>query len=94
MLTTIDFIAVFLLHSRASIDSQKQSDEANRPNLFTHLYYLQDEPRPHAYNVYSVMSSYFKGREGGAASSFSTVQFYNEQAKAKRQELMESTAAK
>lgn len=74
---------------RASVDSQKQADEANRPNLFTHLYYMQDEPRPHAYNVYSTMSSYFKGREGGAASSFSTVQFYNDQAKAKRQELVE-----
>ena len=53
------------------------------------LYYLQDEPRPHAYNVYSTMSSYFKGREGGAASSFSTVDFYNEQAKKKRQELVD-----
>jgi hypothetical protein len=35
------------------------------------------------------MSSYFKGRQGGAASSFSTVHFYNEQAKKKRDALLE-----
>jgi hypothetical protein len=35
------------------------------------------------------MSSYFKGRQGGAASSFSTVNFYNEQAKNKRDALVE-----
>mmetsp|Transcript_7449 Transcript_7449/g.11767 ORF Transcript_7449/g.11767 Transcript_7449/m.11767 type:complete len:115 (-) Transcript_7449:143-487(-) len=75
--------------AEGSIDSQKQSDEYSRPNLFTHMYYLNEEPRPHAYNVYSVMSSYFKGRDGGAASSFKTVQFYNDQAKSKRQELVE-----
>jgi hypothetical protein len=69
---------------RASINSQKHADEYNRVNTFTHLYYLQEEPRQAAYNVYSNMSSYFKGRQGGAASSFSTVSFYNEQAKQKR----------
>lgn len=79
--------------NRASIDSQKHSDEYNRPNMFTHLYYLQDEPRQAAYNVYSNMSSYFKGRQGGAASSFSTVAFYNEQAKNKREALVEKYKA-
>ena len=79
--------------NRASIDSQKQSDEYNRPNLFTHLYYLQDEPRQAAYNVYSNMSSYFKGRQGGAASSFATVDFYNKQAKNKRAALLEKYKA-
>jgi hypothetical protein len=39
------------------------------------------------------MSSYFKGREGGAASSFSTVNFYNEQAKHKRQAMIEKVEA-
>jgi len=53
------------------------------------MYYLQDEPRQKAYNVYSNMSSYFKGREGGAASSFNSVRFYNNQAKNKRAELIE-----
>jgi len=53
------------------------------------MYYLQDEPRQKAYNVYSNMSSYFKGREGGAASSFNSVRFYNDQAKNKRAELVE-----
>jgi hypothetical protein len=57
------------------------------------MYYLNEEPRPYAYNVYSVMSSYFKGREGGAASSFSTVQFYNDQAKNKRQSMIEKVEA-
>lgn len=76
-------------NNRASVDSQKQSDEYNRPNMFSHLYYLQDEPRQAAYNVYSNMSSYFKGRAGGAASSFSTVAFYNEQAKNKRAAMIE-----
>ena len=52
------------------------------------MYYLQHEPRQSAYNVYSNMSSYFKGREGGAASSFNSVRFYNEQAKKKRSELV------
>eukprot|EP00535_Pseudo-nitzschia_heimii_P005805 CAMPEP_0197173338 /NCGR_PEP_ID=MMETSP1423-20130617/316_1 /TAXON_ID=476441 /ORGANISM="Pseudo-nitzschia heimii, Strain UNC1101" /LENGTH=114 /DNA_ID=CAMNT_0042622149 /DNA_START=130 /DNA_END=474 /DNA_ORIENTATION=+ len=75
--------------AEGSIDSQKQSDEYNRVNIFTHLYYLQDEPRQAAYNVYSNMSSFFKGRQGGAASSFHTVRFYNEQAKTKRDALVE-----
>ena len=74
---------------RSSINAQKHSDEYTRPNLFTHLYYLQVEPRQAAYNVYSNMNSYFKGREGGAASSFSTVNFYNKQAKNKRDALVE-----
>ena len=77
-----------LLRFRGSVDSQKQVDEYNRVNMFTHLYYLQDEPRQAAYNVYSTMSSYFKGRQGGAASSFHTVRFYNEQAKSKRDALV------
>eukprot|EP00531_Pseudo-nitzschia_arenysensis_P003602 CAMPEP_0116132514 /NCGR_PEP_ID=MMETSP0329-20121206/9590_1 /TAXON_ID=697910 /ORGANISM="Pseudo-nitzschia arenysensis, Strain B593" /LENGTH=113 /DNA_ID=CAMNT_0003627037 /DNA_START=51 /DNA_END=392 /DNA_ORIENTATION=+ len=75
--------------AEASVNSQKQSDEYTRPNMFSHLYYLQDEPRQAAYNVYSNMSSYFKGRAGGAASSFSTVAFYNEQAKNKRAAMIE-----
>ena len=78
---------------RGSVDSQKHSDEYNRVNTFSHLYYLQDEPRQAAYNVYSNMSSYFKGRQGGAASSFSTVNFYNEQAKSKRDALVEQYKA-
>ena len=69
---------------RGSINAQKHSDEYNRPNTFSHLYYLQDEPRQAAYNVYSNMSSYFKGRQGGAASSFHSVRFYNQEAKNKR----------
>ena len=56
--------------------------------MFSHLYYLQDEPRQAAYNVYSNMHSYFKGREGGSASSFSSVDFYNKQAKSKREALV------
>ena len=79
--------------SRGSIDSQKHADEYNRVNMFTHLYYLQDEPRQAAYNVYSNMSSFFKGRQGGAASSFHTVRFYNEQAKNKRDALVEKFKA-
>ena len=75
--------------NRGSINAQKYSDEYNRVNLYTHLYYLQDEPRQSAYNVYSMMSSYFKNRDGGAASSFHTVRFYNEQAKNKRVALVE-----
>eukprot|EP00751_Fragilariopsis_kerguelensis_P009745 CAMPEP_0170795836 /NCGR_PEP_ID=MMETSP0733-20121128/24413_1 /TAXON_ID=186038 /ORGANISM="Fragilariopsis kerguelensis, Strain L26-C5" /LENGTH=110 /DNA_ID=CAMNT_0011145905 /DNA_START=118 /DNA_END=450 /DNA_ORIENTATION=- len=75
--------------AKASVNSQKQSDEYSRVNLFAHMYYLQDEPRQKAYNVYSNMSSYFKGREGGAASSFNSVRFYNNQAKNKRAELIE-----
>lgn len=35
------------------------------------------------------MSSYFKGRNGGAASSFHSVRFYNEEAKNKRTALVE-----
>ena len=54
---------------------------------------MQVEPRQAAYNVYSNMSSYFKGREGGAASSFSSVRFYNEQAKNKREALVEKFKA-
>ena len=61
--------------------------------MFTHLYYLQDEPRQAAYNVYSNMNSYFKGREGGAASSFATVNFYNKQAKNKRAAMVEKYKA-
>ena len=57
------------------------------------MYYLGEESRPHAYNVYSTMSSYFKGREGGSASSFKSVQFYNDQAKAKRQQMIEKYQA-
>lgn len=75
------------------MDSQKQSDEYTRPNLFTHMYYLQEEPRPHSYNVYSVVNSYFKGRDGGRASAFGTVGFYNDQAKARRAELMQKCEA-
>merc|ERR1712216_1092855 len=75
--------------AESSINAQKHSDEYTRPNLFTHLYYLQVEPRQAAYNVYSNMNSSFKGREGGAASSFSTVNFYNKQAKNKRDALVE-----
>ncbi|OEU22864.1 hypothetical protein FRACYDRAFT_259231 [Fragilariopsis cylindrus CCMP1102] len=75
--------------AEGSVNAQKHSDEYSRVNLFTHMYYLQDEPRQKAYNVYSNMSSYFKGRHGGAASSFSSVHFYNEQAKNKRAELVE-----
>ena len=78
-----------LHNNRGSVNAQKHSDEYSRVNLFTHMYYLQDEPRQKAYNVYSNMSSYFKGRHGGAASSFSSVHFYNEQAKNKRAELVE-----
>mmetsp|Transcript_1942 Transcript_1942/g.4101 ORF Transcript_1942/g.4101 Transcript_1942/m.4101 type:complete len:115 (-) Transcript_1942:49-393(-) len=70
--------------AEGSINAQKHSDEYNRPNTFSHLYYLQDEPRQAAYNVYSNMSSYFKGRQGGAASSFHSVRFYNQEAKNKR----------
>jgi len=75
--------------AEGSVNAQKHSDEYKRPNNFTHLYYLQDEPRQAAYNVYSNMSSYFCGRQGGAASSFQTVHFYNEQAKKKRDTLVE-----
>ena len=57
--------------------------------MFTHLYYLQDEPRQRGYNVYSNMSSFFKGRDGGAASSFHSVRYYNEEAKKKRAALVE-----
>jgi len=35
------------------------------------------------------MNSYFKGRNGGAASSFHSVRHYNEQAKNKRVALVE-----
>jgi hypothetical protein len=58
-----------------------------------HMYYLGDESRPHAYNVYSVMNSYFKGREGGSASTFKSVQYYNEKAKSKRSQLIEKFEA-
>eukprot|EP00536_Pseudo-nitzschia_multiseries_P018863 jgi/Psemu1/57707/gm1.57707_g len=75
--------------AEGSVNAQKHSDEYNRPNNFTHLYYLQDEPRQSAYNVYSNMSSYFKGRAGGAASSFHSVRYYNEEAKKKRAALVE-----
>mmetsp|Transcript_2445 Transcript_2445/g.5328 ORF Transcript_2445/g.5328 Transcript_2445/m.5328 type:complete len:119 (+) Transcript_2445:143-499(+) len=79
--------------AEGSVNAQKHSDEYNRPNLFTHLYYLQDEPRQSAYNVYSNMSSYFKGRNGGAASSFHSVRYYNEEAKKKRTALVEKYEA-
>eukprot|EP00529_Nitzschia_sp_RCC80_P034790 CAMPEP_0113483820 /NCGR_PEP_ID=MMETSP0014_2-20120614/23635_1 /TAXON_ID=2857 /ORGANISM="Nitzschia sp." /LENGTH=113 /DNA_ID=CAMNT_0000377387 /DNA_START=19 /DNA_END=360 /DNA_ORIENTATION=+ /assembly_acc=CAM_ASM_000159 len=73
--------------AEGSVDSQKQSDEYNRVNLFNHMYYMQEEPRPHAYNVYSCLNSYFCARDGGHAGSFKTVSFYNNQAKDRRTKL-------
>mmetsp|Transcript_18452 Transcript_18452/g.45747 ORF Transcript_18452/g.45747 Transcript_18452/m.45747 type:complete len:109 (-) Transcript_18452:101-427(-) len=79
--------------AEASIDSQKQVDEYNRPNPYTNVYYLSDEGRPYAFNSFTCSNSYFKGRAGGAGSSFKSCRYYSDQAKARRDAIAESAAS-
>eukprot|EP00934_Nitzschia_sp_Nitz4_P001616 Nitzschia sp. Nitz4//scaffold152_size53828//46584//47007//NITZ4_006752-RA/size53828-augustus-gene-0.100-mRNA-1//-1//CDS//3329537232//1616//frame0 len=74
--------------AEGSIDSQKQVDEFNRTQTFTHAYYLGHESRPRAFNSFTCVNSYFKGREGGIGSSYKTARYYNEQARNRRDELI------
>lgn len=75
--------------AEGSIDAQKQVDEYNRINSFSHSYYLSDEARPRAFNSFTCMNSYFKGRGGGAGSSFQSSRYYTEQARNRRDELIQ-----
>lgn len=63
-------------------------DEYSRPQLLAHMYYLTEEQRPRAFNSFTCMNSYFKGREGGIGSSFKTCRYYNDKARARRDELV------
>jgi hypothetical protein len=74
---------------RGSIDAQKQVDEYNRPNTYGHTYYLVEEGRPRAFNSFTCNNSFFKGRAGGAGSSFKTCRYYTDQARDRRDALME-----
>jgi hypothetical protein len=74
---------------RASVNSQKQVDEYDRPNTYTHMYYLGEEGRPRAFNSFTVVNSYFKGRPGGAGSSFKSCRYYSDQARSRRDALAE-----
>eukprot|EP00980_Cylindrotheca_fusiformis_P019003 scaffold6374_cov121-Cylindrotheca_fusiformis.AAC.4 len=76
--------------AEASVNSQKQADEFTRPNPFVHSYYLGEEGRPRAFNSFTVVNSYFKGRPGGAASSFKSCRYYSDQARRRRDALAES----
>lgn len=78
-----------MIYNRGSVDAQKQVDEYDRTNAFTHAYYLSDEGRPRAFNSFTCVNSYFKGRAGGTGSSFQTARYYSEQAKNRRAELVE-----
>ena len=77
---------------RGSINAQKQVDEYTRPQPFAHSYYLADEMRPRAFNSFTCMNSYFKGRAGGVGSSFKSARYYSEQARNRRAELVEQVA--
>jgi len=68
-------------------------DEYNVPNPFMHQYYLSIEGRPRAFNSFTCVNSYFKGRGGGAGSSFQSARYYAEQAQNRRAELVESVAS-
>ena len=70
------------------MDAQKQVDEYERPNPFTHLYYLDYEKRPRSFNSFTCVNSYFKGRAGGIGSSFKSARYYSEQARKRRAELV------
>jgi hypothetical protein len=87
-------LIVFLHFScRTSIDAQKQVDEYMRPQFLGHMYYLSEEQRPRAFNSFTCVNSYFKGRAGGAGSSFKSCRFYTDQAREQRNELMEEIEA-
>ena len=66
------------------MDAQKQVDEYNRPNTYTHMYYLAEEGRPRAFNSFTCVNSYFKHRPGGAGSSFKSARYYSDQARERR----------
>ena len=72
------------------MDAQKQVDEYNRPNTYTHMYYLAEEGRPRAFNSFTCVNSYFKHRPGGAGSSFKSARYYSDQARERRDKLAES----
>ena len=63
-------------------------DEYARPQLLAHTYYLTEEQRPRAFNSFTCVNSYFKGREGGIGSSFKSCRYYNDKAKERRDELV------
>jgi hypothetical protein len=75
------------------VDAQKQVDEYERINPYTHSYYLTDEGRPRAFNSFTCVNSYFKGRGGGTGSSFQTARYYVDQARNRRAELVEEVSS-
>eukprot|EP00339_Tiarina_fusa_P004379 CAMPEP_0117007306 /NCGR_PEP_ID=MMETSP0472-20121206/7229_1 /TAXON_ID=693140 ORGANISM="Tiarina fusus, Strain LIS" /NCGR_SAMPLE_ID=MMETSP0472 /ASSEMBLY_ACC=CAM_ASM_000603 /LENGTH=109 /DNA_ID=CAMNT_0004709029 /DNA_START=91 /DNA_END=420 /DNA_ORIENTATION=- len=79
--------------AEGSIDAQKQVDEYNVLNTFSHAYYLNGEKRLRAFNSYTCSNSYFAGRAGGIGSSFKTARYYTDQAMSRRDALMEEVAA-
>ena len=50
---------------------------------------MGDEGRPRAYNSFTCVSSYFAGRAGGAGSSMKSARYYDEQARSRRDALVE-----
>mmetsp|Transcript_20633 Transcript_20633/g.58516 ORF Transcript_20633/g.58516 Transcript_20633/m.58516 type:complete len:106 (+) Transcript_20633:91-408(+) len=78
--------------AEGSVDAQKQVDEYERLNPYTHSYYLADQGRPRAFNSFTCINSYFKGRGGGTGSSFQTARYYAEQASIRRAELLEQVS--
>ena len=80
-------------HERTSVDAQKQVDDYSRPNYTAHLYYLEQELRPRAFNSFTCVHSAFAGRQGGIGSSFKTCRYYNDRARNKRDALIEQVEA-
>lgn len=86
------YCSLLVLVNRGSVDAQKQVDEYERLNPYTHSYYLADQGRPRAFNSFTCINSYFKGRAGGTGSSFQTARYYAEQASIRRAELLEQVS--
>jgi hypothetical protein len=82
----------FVCYQSASIDSQKMADAHASPQYLAHMYYLQEEQRTKAYNSFTCVNSYYKGRAGGIGSSFKTVEYYNDKARQVRDEMLAKMA--
>ena len=93
VLVLFRYADTFLFFCRASITSQKQVDEWSQPQAIMHNYYLKGGyGQETGFTAYTCMNSYFKGRQGGAGSSFKTCRYYSGEARKRRDRLIKEVA--